>query len=251
MRIPRIFFDGNLNVDNEIRLSKEITHYLIHVLRLKKNYRIYLFNGDEGEYEALITDLNKHNITVKIQAYQSKYTESPLSIHLAQGISRGDRMDFAIQKAVELGVAFITPIITEYCSLSLKPSQFDKKMQHWQGIIISSSEQSGRTKLPVLKPIQSFQDWITTRSEQIKIICHPQHQKQSLSLTTNVNDVALLIGPEGGFSDEEFMQSLKHNFNCMSLGPRTLRTETATVVAITLLQFWWGDVEIVSVKNSL
>ena len=157
-----------------------------------------------------------------------------LKIHLGQGISRGDRMDYAIQKAVELGVHEITPVITQFSQLKADEKQIAKKLLHWEGIIIAAAEQSGRCVIPTLHPPRPFAQWMAQPAEH-KFICHPTAQAHHLKKETQ--SVRVAIGPEGGFHENEVQLAQTHQASVLSLGPRILRTETATVVALTLLQF--------------
>jgi 16S rRNA (uracil1498-N3)-methyltransferase len=242
MRIPRIHYDGTLTNGSDVYLPPETSHYITHVLRLKKGMGLILFNGNGREYTASITHIKKTVVTAKVEDECCKMTESPLTLHLAQAISRSEKMNWAIQKAVELGVNTITPLITDYCSVKLPPEGMSKRMGHWKKIIISACEQSGRTVIPLLHPIYSFTHWIKEELPGLKLYCDPG-AVQNLALPASLLNQAvfLLIGPEGGFSPQELKSAQAHHFLGISLGPRILRTETATLAAITLIQSRWGD----------
>ena len=166
--------------------------------------------------------------------------ESPLSLTLIQGVSRGDRMDYTLQKAVELGVNKIVPVTTERCNVQLSGQRAQKKMDHWQGVIISASEQSGRCKLPILCPIMLFDEMVAKFNIGSRLILEPTAALGFKSLPVQM-ETSLLIGPEGGFSDEEVHTAVKQGFQAIKFGPRILRTETAAVSALAVLQAMWGD----------
>lgn len=240
MRIPRLFIDHALAVGVEVLLPKELAHYVQQVLRLREGLAVIVFNGLGGEYRGVLRQ-NKKQVLVEVQEFFDRSVESELKIHLGQGISRGEKMDFVVQKAVELGVSEITPLLTERCGVKLQDERAAKRVDHWQKIIQSACEQSGRTVLPRLNAPTDLAFWIKQRDEQCRLICHPGLAAQSeedLSPTT----VALLIGPEGGLSEEEVKVAMSAQFVSLSLGPRVLRTETATIAAMTKLQAQWGDV---------
>ncbi|EKD77804.1 MAG: hypothetical protein ACD_42C00171G0004 [uncultured bacterium] len=223
-------------------LDAGASHHLLQVLRKKVGERFIIFNGQGGEFDATLISSNKKTACVAIGEFHERNTESPLKIHLGQGISRGERMDYAIQKSVELGVAEITPLFTEFCQVQLSENRIEKRVAHWQAIAISAAEQSGRCVVPVVHTPISFLEWIQKNNSTLKLICCP---RQTETLTSENNstpkNIAIVIGAEGGFSDREIALALQEKFSTFSLGPRILRTETATVVALTLLQEKWGD----------
>lgn len=240
MRLPRIYIDQVLLVGTEASLPKETTHYLRQVLRLRDGDSVVLFNGLGGEYRGILR-LNKNQMTVIVEEYVERSVESALNIHLGQGISRGEKMDFVVQKAVELGVREITPLMTERCGVKLQEERAQKRLDHWQKIIISACEQSGRNVVPRINAPMELTQWIAQREELCRLICHPGMPSHS-DATVSQSSVALLIGPEGGFSEEEVLRALSQKFESLSLGPRVLRTETAAVTALTKLQVRWGDI---------
>lgn len=242
MRRIRIYHPGNLTSGLTVMLEPDASHHLLQVLRKKAGERFWIFNGDDGgEFEALLVSANKKTACVEIGAFHARETESPLSIHLGQAISRGERMDYAIQKATELGVTHITPLITEFGQIQLIENRIDKKIAHWQAVANSAAEQSGRCAVPLIEKPIVFHDWIK-QDNAFKIICCPRQKGEPIfSGNTAVKNIAIAIGAEGGFSDREIQEAIKENFTTLSLGPRVLRTETATVVAMTILQSRWGD----------
>ena len=240
MARSRIYQPNELALNQETTLDENASHHLANVLRVKPQDQLILFNGQGGEYLAEISQVKKKQVTARIIEFFDVDRESPLSIHLAQGISKGDRMDYAIQKSVELGVTEITPILSDHCDVKRKVQNNEKKLRHWQNIMISACEQSGRTQVATLHAPQLFSDWILNRSEDQKLILHPGKSKAT-RVTAENQTFALAIGPEGGFSKIEVESAQQNEFQCLTLGPRILRTETAPAAAITLLQYACGD----------
>ncbi len=240
MQIPRVYFNGTLSIDEEILLSEQSSHHLINVLRLKLGAMLVVFNGEGGEFNAEVVAVQKKNITVKLDAFKEISNESPLKIELAQGISRGDRMDYTIQKAVELGVTQITPLFTERCGVKLKGERLQKRMLHWQAVIVGACEQSGRCVLPKLNAPLTLSEWLYQAKAEVKFLCDPQAQMKLADFAA-VGSAVLLMGPEGGLSEAEVAEAIGAGFVGLSLGPRVLRTETAGLVGVALLQGAWGD----------
>lgn len=241
MRLSRIYCDLDLVTDQNIFLSSETSHYLSRVLRLIKGYDFILFNGRQGEYHAKIGDIQKDTLRVFIGEQYLPQNKPALFIHLAQAISTGDKMDWTIQKAVELGVSAITPLLTEHGTVKLDAERKIKRQQHWKRIIISACEQCGRNDLPQLLPIEHYAPWITQPHEEVKFFCQPA-AKDALSVYSHKPQrVLLLIGPEGGLSEAEVDLATLQQFTAIALGPRILRTETAALTAIVLVQRQWGD----------
>lgn len=241
MRIPRIFQKTPLKEGIEVTLDEEASHHISRVLRMPEGANIIIFNGEGGEYQAIIVKNDKHHTHIKTQQFIYQYVPSPLKIHLGQVMSRGDKMDFTIQKAVELGVNEITPLISSHCEVKLSGERADKKQAHWENIIINACEQCGRTDLPILNKIQSLHDWMPSLSSSIKLMCHPNGAARFKDLRIE-NEVSLLIGPEGGFSENEIELAKTTQFNVVQLGPRVLRTETAGLTIISILQGLFGDI---------
>lgn len=241
MRNPRFYDPQPLTVSTEVLLSDDATQH-IRVLRLKTGAEITLFNGFGGQYNATLVDVQKRSCSALINAFQETNNESPLHLHLGQVISRGDRMEFVIQKAVELGVNEITPLISERCGVKLNAERMQKKQQQWQKIAIAACEQSGRNIVPTISNTQPLQTWCECRDDEAtKLTLHPRAHYSINTLADNINKVRLLIGPEGGLTDEEITLTETLNFTETLLGPRVLRTETAALTAITALQCRFGD----------
>ncbi len=240
MRHYRFYQAGNFGIGNAVSLDKTVSSHISRVLRLKVHDEIQLFNGDGYNYQARIMVSGK-KVVVEIFGSAANNSESPLKIHLGQAISRGERMDYTLQKAVELGVHKITPLITERVQFRLNEKRIKQKMNHWQKVIESACEQSGRAVVPeIISPLNLFQ-WVKAGSSP-GLLFTPDATVRLKDLQ-NASNLRLLIGPEGGFSNNEVNQVLEHpEFTDVSLGPRTLRTETAAVTAISILQSFYGDI---------
>lgn len=222
-------------------LSDDAFGHVIRVLRLKVGDEITFFNGDGNDYQATLTEVNKKQAKADIKSTAIISNESPLNIHLGQGISRGDRMDFTLQKSVELGVNSITPLFTERCGVKLNAERLEKKRQQWQKIVISACEQSGRSVVPQVRQPMALQEWLDEATQALKINLHPRANHSIMGLPLSCERVRLLIGPEGGLTDEEIELAGAANYTEVLLGPRVLRTETAALTAITALQCKFGD----------
>ncbi|MEW9797194.1 16S rRNA (uracil(1498)-N(3))-methyltransferase [Alteromonas sp. CYL-A6] len=241
MRIPRIFHPANIPLDTPFLLSDDAAHHVATVLRLKAGHPIVLFNGDGNEYSGSISDVARRQVTVEADACLSLQKESPLPLHLGQGVSKGDRMDTVLQKSVELGVTEITPLLTERCAVKLDEKRWEKKRQQWQKIIIGACEQSGRNRLPILHAPIALNQWLAESTLSTRLVLAPGAQQSLSSQRYNTHGYRLLIGPEGGLSDAEIHQAAEAGFNSVGLGPRILRTETAAISAISILQAVHGD----------
>ena len=241
MRIPRIYLPLELKTNESIELSSEAFQHVVKVLRMKQNSKLILFDGKGNECSASLELVNKKNAFVKINNITHSQTESSLSIHLGLGISKGERMDYAIQKAVELGVNNITPLFTEYCVVNLDEKRIKKRLNHWNGVIISACEQSGRNVLPILNIPTSLTKWCDD-IDMACLILDPLAKETLKDINLKDNSISLVVGPEGGLSSSEIIElNNKTNFHAVKFGPRILRTETAAVSAITAIQLLWGD----------
>lgn len=241
MRIPRFYTDQALQPDLEVALGASLSHYIHTVLRLKQDTPIVLFNGNGSDFPAQLSQIHKKQCTALVDAQISLHVESPLAIHLAQGVSKGDRMDFALQKAVELGVSEITPVITEFCVVKLSDERWAKKHEQWLKIIIGACEQSQRNKLPILHKPVPFSRFIGQQSNKKKLILAPGSQQYLSHVARSESGFQLLIGPEGGFSEQEIYTAEQIGYTCVNMGPRILRTETAAIASISILQAAHGD----------
>ncbi len=238
----RIYHPEILQQGQIITLSDEASHHLLVVLRFQVGDTCILFDGENTEYQVKISSIIKKKVQVLVMHREQVNRESPLKIHLAQGIAKGDRWIFSLQKAVELGVDAITPLWTQHVAYKWDKKVDDKKMDQWRAIIISACEQSGRTQIPHLYPMQQFPQFIEDHVSENKFILQPSHGKNWRELTwPDSKQLTVVIGPEGGFSDAEYQLALHRQYQGITLGPRVLRTETAVVSALTILQALHGD----------
>lgn len=223
-------------------LTPTASHHVLTVMRAKINDPLTLFNGEGGEYQGYITNIAKKKVSVQITSFEPRNTESTLELYLAQGISRGEKMDFTIQKAVELGIKKIIPLFTERSSVKLDQERAAKRLAHWQSIAIGAAEQSGRNCIPeIVRPLP-LAEALPTMTADWRFILNPEAKQAVATQPIEKNKrILLLIGPEGGFSPHEVQTAAQCNFLPLSLGPRILRTETAAVVAIALFQSYFGD----------
>ena len=237
--ISRIFVPTKLEPKQEIVLDANISNHLIRVLRLKINNSLIIFNNSAMEFYCIITAINKHHVTVIIESFTQCNKESPLQIHLGQGISRGEKMDFTVQKTVELGAHTITPLFTEYCNVKLDGERLKNRLDHWQGIATSATEQSGRCYVPKILAARILENWQV--NSDLCLVLDPYATNKLSDIKARPTSVTILIGPEGGLSDKEIALAEQKNFIPINLGPRILRTETAALTAISILQAKWGD----------
>jgi 16S rRNA (uracil1498-N3)-methyltransferase len=240
MRIPRLYTPQPLPLEQLITLEVAASHYVGKVLRMQEKQDIILFNDACEQVTACIDSVSKKAVTVFISAPLEGPKASLLHTHIGQVMSRGERMDYAIQKATELGVNEITPLFSSRCEVKLDPQRQAKRVAHWQQIAISACEQSGRIDVPKINTPMQLIDWIALTQAQTKLVLHP-HQTKALKAQEPPQTCAILIGPEGGLSELEVEQAQAQGYTGLKLGPRILRTETAPVAALTLLQYIWGD----------
>ncbi len=241
MPIPRIYLPVPLVTGQVVELDDNARRHAVQVLRLREGDALVLFNGEGGEYEAVIDRADKRAVTARVGTFHDMDRESPLAVHLGLGIAKGERMDFALQKATELGVAAITPLFTERVVVRLDAKRLAKRMEHWQGVTVAACEQSGRNRLPRLHPAVPLDDWLVTRDEACRLFLDPRADRTLPDLARPSGAVALAIGPEGGFSERERSRVSEHDFTGVRLGPRVLRTETAALTALAAVQVLWGD----------
>jgi len=237
MRLPRLFIDKPLSLGLHT-LPADRAHYLGRVLRRSAGDAVQLFDGSGFEYLGELVQCGK-TLQVELKQRLAGLVQEKLSIHLGQGLSRGERMDWVIQKATELGATVITPIITTRCEVQLKGQRSEKRLAHWQQIAISACEQCGRSYFPKINPPQLLSDWLGQTQADLKLVLEPQNGK----VLENVRpaSLALLIGAEGGLTGQEVEQAKSSGFIPLQLGPRILRTETAAVAALAASQQRWGD----------
>lgn len=241
MRISRFYLNETISVDAEVSLPQELSHYLCNVLRVKVGQPIVLFNGDGCDYPSEVIDVHKKHTKALVNSQLNINVESSLTLHLAQGVSKGDRMDYAIQKAVELGVTEITPVLTKNCNVKLSETRWEKKVEQWQKIVISACEQSQRNVIPRINTPLTFSQLIAKNSTLSKLILAPGANQYLSGLKKPNKGFLLAIGPEGGFTEQEVYTAEQCGFVKTNVGPRILRTETATVVSLSILQSLYGD----------
>jgi 16S rRNA (uracil1498-N3)-methyltransferase len=238
MRLSRFFIDAPLSLGQH-ELPETQAHYIGRVLRLAAGDAVQLFDGSGQEYLGELVEVGKKTVRVELRDALAGMAESPLRVHLGQGLSRGERMDWAIQKATELGVAEISPIVSERCEVRLKDERADKRLAHWRQVAISACEQCGRSVLPVIHAPVALADWQRQVEADLRLVLHPV--AEPLASHARPGSLAFLIGPEGGLSEAEVDAAKTAGFHAARLGPRVLRTETAPVVALSVAQQLWGD----------
>lgn len=241
MREIRIYQPGAYQSGQLVELSSSAGQHVAVVLRMQPGDSLTLFCGDNREFTAVIDTVKKKQVIVRIGLVNEVSRESPLVVHLAQAISKGERMELVMQKSVELGVASITPLITERCVVKLDKERMAKKLDQWQSIVIAACEQSGRNIVPVVHQPVTLDSYVQAVQTELKFILHPNCTTTWRDYPVKHSEIALIIGPEGGLSDEEIKLACHYEFLPLSLGPRILRTETAAITALGVLQAVGGD----------
>lgn len=240
MRTPRLFSDQPLLVGTEVVLEGSAAQYLGKVLRARVGDTVTLFDGQGQQGTATIKAIAKHSVSAQLDTITTPQTESSLQTHLGLCLSKGDRFDWAIQKATELGVGSISPLYSTRVDFTVPPERLAKRLSHWQHIVTSACEQSGRVRIPTVNAPTSLTTWVSETLADVKLVLHCDVHGTS-PLAAKPQSVALLIGPEGGLTDEEVATAERHHFQPWQLGPRILRTETAPVVALSVIGAQWGD----------
>ena len=241
----RLFSADAMIDDSELWLTAEQARYVSRVLRLKIGDHVILFDGQGGEFSAFIKEFAKDRVRLQVGRRSANDIESPLSIQLVQGLSRSGRMDVVVQKSTELGVHRITPVITEFSVVKLDPEKAAKRREHWLKISQSACEQCGRNTLPEIDLPQTLHSWLANLADEdtLKIMLDPGSGESIAKLAPAVDAITLLVGPEGGLSHGERRQCEEQGLKAISLGPRILRTETAALAGIAVLQAYWGDLD--------
>ena len=245
MRTIRLHADLPLTVGTELTLPAQSGEHATRVLRLSAGDPLTLFNGDGCDYQAVICAIAKRAVTVRITSHQLLQNESTLPLVLAQGIARGDKMDLIVQKATELGVTGMVPLLTERSEVRLDGPRALKRVAHWQSVAISACEQSGRARIPKVQPIQPLAGWLADLSDHgaLRLALLPQAATTIRGLHFAQAGGVLVIGPEGGLGDADIRALEEHRFLGLRLGPRILRTETAGLTALSALQACHGDLQ--------
>jgi 16S rRNA (uracil1498-N3)-methyltransferase len=240
-QVPRFYVDTPLRAGGSSVLSEDAAHHALHVMRLRAGDELTLFNGRGGEYAGRIASIEKLRIAVDVLKHEDVERESPLHVALLQGVSAGDRMDFTVRKAVELGVAEIQPLLTMRSVSRPKGERAESRREHWQKVVIAACEQCGRNRIPVVQPLRDASAWRAPASEtSFKVLLTPRAEARFSQLAFPEN-VLVAAGPEAGFSDEEEEALVNSGFVPASLGPRVLRTETAALAALAALNALRGD----------
>lgn len=238
--MTRLYIPSPLTVGAEVALPEPAARHAVQVLRLREGEAVTLFDGRGGEYAAQLTTIAKREVTATVIAHRDVERESPLDLTLAQCVSKGDRMDYTVQKAVELGVTRIVPLLSERTVVRLDAERWQKKREHWQGIIVGACEQCGRNRLPLLAPVQTLDTWLAA-GDGLRLLLDPMAGGGLRQRPPPPSVVSLLVGPEGGLSAAELDAARAAGCESLALGPRVLRTETAGVAALAAIQARWGD----------
>lgn len=243
MRVPRLYLPTPVMVGTAVSLDGNAFNHAVRVLRLKPGAALILFDGEGRAFAATLAEIGKRDARAHVTEALPGDVESPLRVTLAQGISRGEKMDYTLQKVVELGVAAIQPLFAERGGVALAGERLARKIQHWRGIIIGACEQCGRNRLPELREPVALADWLTglRRESGLRLLLDPLAERGLRGLEPPLGKMTLLIGPEGGLSPAEIARALQVGFTGVRLGPRILRTETAGVAALAAAQALWGD----------
>lgn len=247
MRLTRVYVEAPLAPGARLSLTGSAARHLTRVLRRRPGEPLTLFNGAGGEYAATIEAVQREKVLVAVGDARAIDCESPLTLTLAQGVARGERMDLVVQKATELGAAAIVPLLTERSVVQLRASQVRGKLEHWRAIAIAACEQSGRNRLPRIELPATLAEFLRVGAGvpaapgSARLLLLPGAQMRIADLAGKVVDVTVLIGPEGGLSDSEEAAAVAEGFTPVRIGPRVLRTETAAIAALALLQREFGD----------
>jgi 16S rRNA (uracil1498-N3)-methyltransferase len=243
MRIPRVHVSQPLQAGREVLLTDQAGEHLARVLRLERGHPVILFNGDGREYDATLASLARHAVSAEVVGVRTVDRESPLPLTLAQGIARGEKMDWILQKATELGVARIVPIVTERTEVKLDEERAERRLLHWTSVIGGACEQSGRARLPVIEAPLRLDRWLGTLVEHtsLRLALVPGGEVTLRTLPPMPHGAIVCVGPEGGLSDNDAAMLRGSGFLSLRLGPRILRTETAGITALAALQTLHGD----------
>jgi len=242
MTAPRFFIPGPLVSGSNSLLPETASHHAARVLRLRVGDAVTLFNGEGGEFAATISTLGKRDVEVNVGAHTATERESPLAVTLVQAVSSGERMDHTIQKAVELGVTRIVPVQSERSVTRLKGERARKRVAHWQQIVISACEQCGRNRVPPVDDLLMLENWLAAEPGKVaRWLLAPDADQPLRDLPRPMLPIEVLVGPEGGFTETETVMAQRAGYHPLTLGPRTLRTETAAPTLLAVLQTLWGD----------
>jgi len=241
--MPRFHVPQSLAAGQQLELPADVAHH-INVVRMEPGDTLTVFNGDGGEYTAVLTEVQKKKAWAEIKVFDPREAELPFAVTLAQALPEGSKMDWIIEKAVELGVAGIQPLAARRCVVRLSAERAEKKLEHWNGIVVSASEQCGRNRLASVAAPLEFRDWIVQQDLHKRVILTPRATESLADWARHqpAQALSIMVGPEGGFSDEEEAEALRHGALPLSIGPRVLRTETAALAAVSILSAAWGGI---------
>lgn len=241
MAIPRIHCDVRLGPGAQFPLSADAAQHVSKALRLKAGDGLVVFDGRGGEYEAAIQRVDRGSVDVKVGAFRDVERESPLQVGLVQGLPEADKMDWIIQKAVELGVAWIQPLVCERSVVRLAGERAERRAQHWQRVAVAACEQSGRNRIPDVRPVLDFRAWLAEAPPAPRWMFSPGAPPLAARTQAPPDGLEMLVGPEGGLSEREVEIAASRGCEAVGLGPRILRTETAPIAALAAIHALWGD----------
>ena len=236
----RFYIEAELNVGRILELTESVFHHWVRVLRAKEQEQAIFFNGQGGEYLVTLTAINKKNAFVSVNHFEASDRTPPFKVILGQVMSKGDRMDYAIQKATELGVGTIQLLTSDRCEMRLKYERDQKKLEHWQSVAIAACEQCGMNRIPKIIPPIHVNDWVISELPNSRFVLAPNKDQKNVLLDSSDN-IALLIGPEGGLSEAVIDFANQNHFQNWCIGDRILRTETAPVVALSILNYHFSS----------
>lgn len=241
MRISRLYTDQPLAPETDVVLEERRGHYLQRVLRLRPGDGLVLFNGDGADYAAELVGGPKAAVTVRVNARLPAAAESPLPLVLVQAVGKGDRMDYALQKSTELGVSAVQPLFTERTDVRLSGARLERRMAHWRAVIVAACEQCGRARVPELRLALTLDEWLAAAPGGDRLVLAPEAERPLASIVSGPGGIELLVGPEGGLSEQELVRLAAAGCTAVRLGPRVLRTESAGPAAVAVLQAMAGD----------
>lgn len=239
---PRLYCPQPLEVRTEFALPSAAAHHAARVLRLKTGDAVTLFNGEGGEFGARLIRIDARTVVAAVESKRAIERESPLAVTLAQGLATAERMDYVVQKSVEMGVAAILPLATARSVSRLDAARADRRLEHWRQVAIASCEQCGRNRLPLIHPLRDIEAWLREPSAAaLRLLMSPEADDSLAALERPSGTVELLVGPEGGLTPEEATAATRAGFRAVRLGPRILRTETAALAMLAAVNALWGD----------
>jgi 16S rRNA (uracil1498-N3)-methyltransferase len=242
MSLTRVYHSAHLQVGRDVTLDRGASHHLARVLRVSAGDPVVLFDGSGGEYRGIVRSSDRDAVRIRCESFDPVERESPLDVGLAQVISSGERMEFAVQKAVELGVAWIQPLTARRGKVRLTDERAERRTVHWQRIVVAACEQCGRNRVPLVRPIADLMHWLgAVTGEGLRLVLEPQADERLSQIARTDGELIVLAGGESGFAAEDIEAALLRGFKPVRLGPRTLRTETAGLAALAALQALWGD----------